>query len=604
MSQHAIGIDLGTTNCALSYADTSEETPELHELAIEQVVAAGEVATRPTLPSFLLMPSPHEVAEGAMALPWNEFQSYVVGTMARDRGSELAHRLVSSAKSWLSYAGVDRGADILPWRGSEEPPPDEKRVSPVQASARYLMHLRAAWDNTMDEPLAEQEVYLTVPASFDVVARELTVAAAREAGLESVTLLEEPQAAFYSWLAKSGDGWRKQLKAGDVALVCDIGGGTSDFSLIAASDDGDGNLSLERVAVGEHILLGGDNMDLTLAQVVIQRLGDKGKKLRPAQYRALVMACSRAKEKLLDKDGPSSIPISILGSGSKLIGGAIKSELVREDVEILMKGFFPEVPRGERPKERRALGLRELGLPYATDPAVTRHLSAFLAKHDKEPTLVLWNGGVMKGARIREAIGASLASWYGHQLPSLEGTDLDLAVANGAAYYGMVRRGKGIRIRGGTARAYYIGVEGSAPAIPGFEPPIKALCVAPFGMEEGSTEDLPEEEMGLVVGEPTTFRFFASTTRHEDKVGALVDPDEDELYEIAPIEAHLPAGEGVAAGEIIPVYLAANVTELGTLEIWGYPKEAPSDGSPSRWKLEYSLRENPDLVPESEGDEA
>ena len=425
-----------------------------------------------------------------------------------------------------------------------------------------------------------------MPASFDVVAKELTVAAAREAGLSNVTLLEEPQAAFYSWLAKNGEGWRDQLKSGDVALVCDIGGGTSDFSLIAANDDGEGNLTLERVAVGEHILLGGDNMDLTLAQVVIQRLGEKGKKLKPSQYRALVLACARAKESLLSKDGPDTVPISILGSGSKLIGGALKSELKSEDVSILLKGFFPDVKAGDAPKQRRALGLKELGLPYATDPAVTRHLAAFLAKHEKQPTVVLWNGGVMKGERIRQSISETLESWFGNPLPDLKGTDLDLAVAHGAAYYGLVRQGKGIRIRGGTARSYYIGVEGSAPAIPGFEPPIKALCVAPFGMEEGSTEDLPEEEMGLVIGEPTTFRFFASTNRPDDAVGVLIDPDESELQEIAPIEANLPLEAGQESGDVVPVYLAANVTELGTLELWGYAKEGEG-----RWKLEYSLRD-------------
>jgi len=586
MSRYVIGIDLGTTNCAVAYCDSAAENPEIELLPIEQVVASGEVSTKASLPSFLLMPSEHEMAKGSMALPWNEGADYCVGTLARARGSELPHRLVSSAKSWLSYAGVDRSADILPWRGSDDAPEEERRISPVGASARYLTHLRAAWDHQMPEPMADQDILLTVPASFDVVAKELTVAAAREAGLGNVTLLEEPQAAFYSWLAKNGEGWRNQLKSGDVALVCDIGGGTSDFSLIAANDDGEGNLTLERVAVGEHILLGGDNMDLTLAQVVIQRLGDKGKKLKPSQYRALVLACARAKESLLSKDGPDTVPISILGSGSKLIGGALKSELKSEDVSILLKGFFPDVKAGDAPKQRRALGLKELGLPYATDPAVTRHLAAFLAKHEKQPTVVLWNGGVMKGERIRQSISETLESWFGATLPDLTGTDLDLAVAHGAAYYGLVRQGKGIRIRGGTARSYYIGVEGSAPAIPGFEPPIKALCVAPFGMEEGSTEDLPEEEMGLVIGEPTTFRFFASTNRPDDAVGVLIDPDESELQEIAPIEVNLPLEAGQESGGVVPVYLAANVTELGTLELWGYAKEGEG-----RWKLEYSLRD-------------
>ncbi len=587
MARYVVGIDLGTTNCALSYSDTNEETGAITQLPIEQVIASGEVGTRPTLPSFLLMPSQHEVSPDAMQLPWGGQSADCVGTMARDRGGELPHRLVSSAKSWLSYAGVDRSSDILPWRGSEEAPDDEKRISPLAASTRYLAHLRQAWDHSMSEPLCDQDIFLTVPASFDVIARDLTLAAATAAGLQNVTLLEEPQAAFYSWLANGQESWRNQLQAGDVALVCDIGGGTSDFSLIEATDDGEGKLSLERIAVGEHILLGGDNMDLTLAQVVISRLGSKGKSLKPSQYRALVLACSRAKEQLLSGEAPAKVAITILGSGSKLIGGSLRSELTPEDMEILLKGFFPSVEAGTGPKQRRALGLKELGLPYATDPAVTRHLAAFLAKHDKEPTVVLYNGGVLKGQRIQESLGETLKGWYGKELPVLQGTDLDLAVAHGAAYYGLVRLGKGIRIRGGTARSYYIGVEGVAPAIPGFEPPIKALCIAPFGMEEGSTEDLPEEEMGILVGEATTFRFFASTTRQDDTIGTFVDPEESDLVEIESIEINLAAGEDYQANEVVPVYLAATVSELGTLELWSYAKEG--DG---RWKLEYSLRDN------------
>ncbi len=587
MARYVVGIDLGTTNCALSYSDTNEETGAITQLPIEQVIASGEVGTRPTLPSFLLMPSQHEVSPDAMQLPWGGQSADCVGTMARDRGGELPHRLVSSAKSWLSYAGVDRSSDILPWRGSEEAPDDEKRIAPLAASTRYLAHLRQAWDHSMPEPLFDQDIFLTVPASFDVIARDLTLAAATAAGLQNVTLLEEPQAAFYSWLANGQESWRNQLQAGDVALVCDIGGGTSDFSLIEATDDGEGKLSLERIAVGEHILLGGDNMDLTLAQVVISRLGSKGKSLKPSQYRALVLACSRAKEQLLSGEAPAKVAITILGSGSKLIGGSLRSELTPEDMEILLKGFFPSVEAGTGPKQRRALGLKELGLPYATDPAVTRHLAAFLAKHDKEPTVVLYNGGVLKGQRIQESLGETLKGWYGKELPVLQGTDLDLAVAHGAAYYGLVRLGKGIRIRGGTARSYYIGVEGVAPAIPGFEPPIKALCIAPFGMEEGSTEDLPEEEMGILVGEATTFRFFASTTRQDDTIGTFVDPEESDLVEIESIEINLAAGEDYQANEVVPVYLAATVSELGTLELWSYAKEG--DG---RWKLEYSLRDN------------
>lgn len=592
--RYIVGIDLGTTNCAVSYVDLEEEDGGIHMLTIPQVVGAGEVEARPGLPSFVLMPNEHELSREAMALPWDGEPATAVGTLARERGAELPHRLVASAKSWLSYSGVDRKAPILPWRGPQAESVEEEtdRISPVEASARYLRHIREAWRHQMgdDLPLEEQDIFLTVPASFDAVARELTAEAAKEAGLGQITLLEEPQAAFYSWLASLGDEWRERLSPGDVALVCDIGGGTTDFSLIEAIDDGEGNLALERIAVGDHILLGGDNMDLALAHRLAQRLSEQGKKLKPMQQRALVHACRRAKEELLIASGPDSVPISLLGSGSKLIGGTIRTELSREDVEtLLVDGFFPQVSADATPQKRRAVGLRELGLPYASDPGITRHLAEFLAKHDRRPTAILWNGGVMKGDVLRSRVAQVLAAWHGGgSVRSLDGTDLDLAVAHGAAYYGLVRRGRGIRIRGGTARSYYIGVESAAPAIPGFEPPVVGICVAPFGMEEGSSTELPDEELGLVIGEKAVFRFFASSTRHEDPPGNVVevDDEDDALVELDAVETELDPVEGHGAGDLVPVTLSSHVTEVGTLELWCVAR----DGT-GRWKLEYSVRD-------------
>jgi hypothetical protein len=592
--RYIVGIDLGTTNCAVSYVDLEQDDGAIHMLAIPQVVGAGEVEERPGLPSFALMPSEHEVSREAMALPWASAPDSTVGTLARERGAELPHRLVSSAKSWLCYPGVDRKAPILPWRGpqAEEIEEETGRISPVEASARYLRHIRDAWRHQIGEayPLEEQDLFLTVPASFDAAARELTAEAAQAAGLGSITLLEEPQAAFYSWLASLGEAWRERLKPGDVALVCDIGGGTTDFSLIEAVDDGEGNLALERIAVGDHILLGGDNMDLALAHRLAQRLTEQGKKLKPMQQRALVHACRRAKEQLLSAGGPEAMPISLLGSGSKLIGGTIRTELSREDVEVLLvDGFFPQVGSDAVPQKRRAVGLRELGLPYASDPGITRHLAEFLAKHGRRPTAILWNGGVMKGDVLRERVAQVLAAWHGGgAIRSLDGTDLDLAVAHGAAYYGLVRRGRGIRIRGGTARSYYIGVESAAPAIPGFEPPVVGVCVAPFGMEEGSRVELPEEELGLVIGEKAVFRFFASSTRQDDPPGKVVEvsDDDDALVELDSVEAELAPVEGRGAGDLVPVTLSSHVTEVGILELWCVEK-----GGAGRWKLEYSVRD-------------
>jgi molecular chaperone DnaK (HSP70) len=580
-----IGIDLGTTNSSLAVAGDDEPA---HSLGIQQIVGPGEIAERATLPSFLLLPSESEVPSAQLQLPWSGPLRYAVGTFARERGAELPHRLVSSAKSWLCNPSIDRTAQVLPFRGAQreldEAMQGGERVSPVNASARYLAHLRAAWDDAHpDEPADEQEVLVTVPASFDPVARELTVVAAREAGFEKITLLEEPQAAFYAYLAARGDQWRKDLKPGDIVLVCDVGGGTTDFSLIEVADD-EGTLSLERIAVGDHILLGGDNMDLALSAIV-QR--DLGKQLDALQQRALVHACRRAKEQLLGDNAPDSVPVAILGRGSKLIGGTVKADVKRETAEaLLVDGFFPRVAANAKSDRRRSVGLREMGLPYAQDPAVTKHLAEFIGRFGKMPTHVLFNGGVMKADKLRARIVELLREWAGRDVKVLGGADLDLAVALGAAHYGAVRRGKGVRIRGGTARAYYIGIESAMPAIPGFAPPVKALCVAPQGLEEGSTVELPDDELGLVVGETSTFRFFAAATRKEDAAGALVDADEEGVVELDPVEKLVAAEGDRKPGDMVPVRLEAHVTEVGTLELWCVARDGHG-----RWKLEYSVRE-------------
>jgi molecular chaperone DnaK (HSP70) len=580
-----IGIDLGTTNSALAVAGEDEPA---HPLGVQQIVGPGEIAERATLPSFLLLPSETEVPSAQLQLPWSGPLRYAVGTFARERGAELPHRLVSSAKSWLCNPSIDRTAQVLPFRGAQreldEAMQGGERVSPVNASARYLAHLRAAWDDAHpDEPADEQEVLVTVPASFDPVARELTVVAAREAGFEKITLLEEPQAAFYAYLAARGDQWRRDLKPGDIVLVCDVGGGTTDFSLIEVADD-EGTLSLERIAVGDHILLGGDNMDLALSAIV-QR--DLGKQLDPLQQRALVHACRRAKEQLLGNDAPESVPVAILGRGSKLIGGTVKADVKRETAEaLLVDGFFPKVAADAKSDRRRSVGLREMGLPYAQDPAITKHLAEFIGRFGKMPTAVLFNGGVMKADKLRARIVGLLTEWAGRDVKVLQGADLDLAVALGAAHYGAVRRGKGVRIRGGTARAYYIGIESAMPAIPGFAPPVKALCVAPQGLEEGSTVELPDDELGLVVGETSTFRFFAAATRKEDAAGALVDADEEGVVELDPVEKLVAAEGDRKPGDMVPVRLEAHVTEVGTLELWCVARDGHG-----RWKLEYSVRE-------------
>jgi molecular chaperone DnaK (HSP70) len=582
-----LGIDLGTTNSAIAVADDAPA----RSVPVMQVVGPGEIAERPSLPSFLMLPSELEVPPAQLQLPWSGPLRYAVGTFARERGAELPHRLVSSAKSWLCNPSIDRTAQVLPFRGAQRELDKEmeggERVSPVNASARYLAHLRAAWDDANpDDPADEQEVLLTVPASFDPVARELTVVAAREAGFDKVTLLEEPQAAFYAYLAARGDAWRKDLAPGDIVLVCDVGGGTTDFSLIEVAQE-EGTLSLERIAVGDHILLGGDNMDLALAAIAGQQITDAGKTLDAMQQRALVHACRRAKEQLLGEKPPKSVPISILGRGSKLIGGTMKAEVTREQAEtMLVDGFFPVVPAEAKAERRRTVGLREMGLPYAHDPAVTRHLAEFLGRFGRMPTAVLFNGGVMKATKLQQRITELLRSWAGRDVKVLAGSDLDLAVALGAAHYGQVRRGKGVRIRGGTARSFYIGIESAMPAIPGFAPPVKALCVAPQGLEEGSTVELPDDELGLIVGETSNFRFFAAATRKDDGAGTLIDANAPGLTELDPVEKMVAADGERKTGDLVPVRLEAHVTEVGTLELWCVARDGRG-----RWKLEYSVRE-------------
>lgn len=611
----SVGIDLGTTHSALSWFQldsASGRGGEQSILPVPQLTKPGVVEERNLLPSFLYLPNENEFTKENLELPWKQGAGHgIVGELARSHGSKVPTRLVSSAKSWLSHPGVDRTSKLLPWQA----PPDVAKVSPVDASAAFLAHLRSAWDAKFAkgkanaaESLAKQEIILTVPASFDAAARDLTMQAAREAGLENVVLLEEPQAALYAWLESAGESFRKQVKVGDVILVVDVGGGTSDFSLIAVTESA-GEVQLTRLAVGDHILLGGDNMDLALAYNLNQKLTAAGKKLDPWQFNSLTYACREAKEKLFADPALKKAPITVPSRGSALIGGTIKTDLEREELEsILTNGFFPETTVSDLPSTARRTGLAQMALPYAQDPAVTRHLAAFLTRqaaalaqaHDTpvqvlgknfiQPTAILFNGGVFKAAPLKDRVLRVINSWLqadgAEPARELQGADLDLAVARGAAYYGWVRKGHGIRIRGGTARAYYVGVESAVPAVPGFSPPVKALCVAPFGMEEGTQAEIPPQEFGLVVGEPTQFRFFSSSVRREDRAGEMLEDalHNQELEEVAPIETTLPAREG-ESGKLIPVNLQAAVTELGTLELRCLEK----NGS-GQWKLELNVR--------------
>ncbi len=606
--RYAVGIDLGTTHCVMAAVDlTAEEQDGAVQwtVPVPQLTAPGAVEERPMLPSFLYLPHPDELKPDDRILPWGEPQPFVVGELARTMGSRTPIRLVASAKSWLCHPGVDRRAAILP----VEAPEEVRRVSPLQASIRYLEHLRAAWDQQYpDTPLAGQEVILTVPASFDPAARELTAEAAAAVGLSHLVLLEEPQAALYHWILAAQGEWRKQVQVGDIILVIDLGGGTADFSLIAVTER-DGSLELERVAVGDHILLGGDNMDLALAHAVRAKLAAQGTQLDPWQLQGITHGCRSAKETLLNDAAVEAVPVVVPSRGSKLIGGTLRTELTRAEVtQTLVDGFFPAVEAAARPAVRARAALTKLGLPYAQDPAMTRHLAAFLARQVGatrdlagfearlpadasflHPTAVLFNGGVFKAQPLLERTLKVLNDWLAAEdappVRLLEGADLDLAVARGAAYYGFVRRGRGVRIRGGTAKSYYVGVESAMPAVPGMEPPIEALCIAPFGMEEGTHAELPPQEVGLVIGEPVRFRFFGSSVRRTDQVGAVLEQwAPEEIEELEEIEVTLPT-EGRQPGEVVPVRLRAAVTEVGTLRLEAVPRTGEEG-----WKVEFDVR--------------
>ncbi|HDM8231960.1 TPA: Hsp70 family protein [Vibrio campbellii] len=621
----SVGIDLGTTHCVMSFVDTHDEDARVEVMPIPQLTAPGTVETRSQLGSFLYQPHEHEMNPQSRVLPWSSEPKALVGAIARNLGSKTPIRLVASAKSWLCHAGVNRRDAFLPAGSPEE----VEKVSPLRATELYLEHLKDAWNHTNpNHNLADQDVTITVPASFDPAARDLTAEAARNVGFVHLTLLEEPQAALYNWIDNSNDKWRDEVEVGDIVLVVDIGGGTTDLSLVEVTED-DGNLTLNRIAVGEHILLGGDNMDLALAYRLKMKLAQEGKELQPWQVQAMTHACRDAKEALLNDSELQSVPIVVPSRGSKLLGATLKTELTQEEVQqTLVDGFFPQVAITDHPVQRNRAALTQMGLPYAQDAGITRHIAAFLSKQANalsasgngaeaaqdfnpfanmpgmpgadaaqsadfiKPTAILFNGGVLKSkllaTRLEDTINEWLIEADAEMAKRLTGVDLDLAVASGAAYYGSVRRGQGVRIRGGIASAYYVGIESAMPAIPGMAPPMEALCVAPFGMEEGSSVDVPSQEFGLIIGQPVNFQFFGSTVRRDDLAGTHLDYwAPEELEELPEIQVTLPVSEGRREGEVVPVTLASRVTELGTLYL-----EAIAADNGQKWHVEFDVRED------------
>ena len=620
--KYTIGIDLGTTNSVLAYCELQDEAdgissqPEIQLLKIPQLVAADTMEYKPSLASFSYLASEAESGDGAFDLPWAENRQFVTGEMARTRGAEAPDRTVGASKSWLCHNKVDRRAPILPWNA----PADVAKISPVAAAQQYLEHLVSAWHYEYPEfPISEQQVVLTVPASFDPVARELTREAAIAAGLPAdFVLLEEPQAALYAWLATQGDDWRKTLAVGQSVLVCDVGGGTTDLTLIAV-DEEDGELVLRRVAVGDHLLVGGDNMDLAAAHAVAAKFAEKGTKLDPWQSVSLWHSCRAAKEKLLSAEGPESHTISILGRGSKLIGGTVSVEVQRQEIaDLLLNGFFPQCSLDDRPQRQPQSGFQEIGLPYESDPGITRHIATFVSQHCATdgstedgsfglPNHVLFNGGVFKADGFQDRMLSVMSDWTKslntaesgqEQEPAVQtltgSHDLDFAVARGGCFYGWNKHSGGLRIRGGSAYSYYVGIETAGLAIPGAPRPLKALCVVPFGMEEGTQANVPSAEIGLVVGQPVGFRFFRSNSRQTDQPGMMLEHwSEEELSETDPLTATLTMDGSEEA--YVPVKFDSRITELGMFELWcvQFVSEPISgDVEPQKWKLEFNVRDD------------
>ena len=614
-ARYHVGIDLGTTNCVVAFGKITGDRrvpPTIEVLPIPQRTGADQIESLPSLPSFVYLPRSGEI--DSLRDDWTpDPVGGVVGAYARSQAADNPDRVVVAAKSWLSHG---RGRDaVLPI----DAPEDITRVSAADCTRRLLSHLVAAWDAAHpNDRLADQNVVLTVPASFDPAARELTRQAAMDAGLPDETvLLEEPTAAVYHWLHRCGDDWRQSLSAGDTLLVVDVGGGTTDLTLIAA-EERDGSLAMRRLAVGKHLLLGGDNMDLALAYAAAGKFESAGHRLDPWQSTSLWHACRAAKEQLLSTGGPASRTISVPGRGSSIIAGTISVEITRDEAaELLVDGFFPRCRLSDHPVDQPASGFQDVGLPFESDAAITRHVAAFVDRHRSNgqrdngsggdqkqddapglPTRLLLNGGVLRSEVLRRTIVAAIGDWCGDDLQTLGGPDdLDVAVAVGAAFYGHVKHTGGVRIRGGTARSYYIGVETAGMAIPGVPRPLRAVCVAPRGMEEGTQTEVPMpagRPVGVVVGRPAVFRFFASTDR-DDPVGGGVDrPPTDDVYEAQPVTVTLDdprdsddAGDSVQTppAGFVPVRFVSRITELGMFELWCHAAE-----DDRRWKMEFNVR--------------
>lgn len=584
--RYIIGIDLGTTNCCVSYVDTQDSKLAIQPLRLPQLMAPGHVEAHTTLPSFCYLSTKQEWPSGSLALPWKKSDHCFVGLMAQSHGAKVPTRLVQSAKSWLCHSAAHRKDKILPAEAEAD-----QKISPVEATAYYLKHIKEAWNylfarSNVEAEFEQQEIVLTVPASFDEVARRLTAEAAKMAGYIHLTLLEEPQAAFYSWISSHENIWKQQLKAGDSILICDIGGGTSDFSLIEVQEN-----SFNRIAVGEHLLLGGDNMDAAIAHYIEEKITKiHGKSdFQTTQWLQLKHQARSAKETLLDHSKTAeTFTVLLQGAGSSVIKGSLSAQLQRDEIaHLLLEGFFGQYALDEALQLRRSSGFRTMGLPYEEEPSITKHLAAFLkrSQFNKAPDYVLFNGGAMKPALFQQAIVQSLEKWHpGCRTKILESISLDLAVARGAAYYGKVRRGLGVRIGGGIPKTYYLGIDiKNADGTTSHQ----ALTLLPRGSEEGASYQ-SSQMFSLRPNIPVSFNLYTSQVRMADRKDDVINIDLKELQPLPAIHTILRMGKKQIAdslSENIPVRLNVALTAIGTLELW-----LQSQKTEHRWSLEFQLR--------------
>lgn len=608
-ARYIVGIDLGTTNSALSYVDLlspGKNNRGIRLFPIPQLTAAGEVTRLPVLPSFCYLPGRYDIDEDAVRLPWQAGKSVsrFVGAFARDHGAKVPARLISSAKSWLCHAQADRRAKILPWGSAGDIP----KMSPVEATAAYLQHLRDAWNHVHGEEeahLENQFLVITVPASFDEVARDLTLEAAKMAGLGEVLLLEEPLAAFYSWLIRHENDWRDHIAPGELVLVCDVGGGTTDLTLITLRET-EGTPRFERIAVGDHLILGGDNIDLALARYAEQQFG-AGANLAGDRWKTLCHLCRQAKENILNQ-GSERQTVTMMGEGGRLIGGTLTAVIDRQSLEeIVLEGFFPLVEKSEPGAGAMRKGISEFGLPYEPDPAITRHIGHFLERHRADvenflgsrppfPDRILFNGGSLKARPVRERIRQAVARWFQaadtERPRELENRDLDVAVALGASYYGLVKAGKGVRVGSGSPRSYYLGIGEAGKRDEGVR---RAVCVVERGLDEGSRVTLAGRRFEVLANRPVTFDLFSSSYRSGDRAGDVIPVDET-MIRMPPIQTVIQFGQkGVQAA--IPVRIEAEYTETGVLELW-----CRSLSTNHRWQLRFQLRRTPEPAAVSESE--